>query len=135
MNDEVQTYRTFYLPWRQEWRVFTTQKHIYPNGVWLEIDNIADITGKPKAILAFFQDWQKAQWLCWNDGLVGVFCAIANGNERLEAIVSRGLRAQMWREDETYRYYFTHTVEMPEALTFTELHQRVDTPAESIVEG
>lgn len=120
MNDE----RTFYLPWRQEWTVFTTQKHIYPNGVWLEIDNIADLTGKPKAILTFFEDWQKVEWFCWHDGIVGWFCAIAKDNPRLDTIVQKATGAKMWREDEVYRYYFKHTIHMPEAVTFKEFHRR-----------
>jgi hypothetical protein len=132
MSEDVIDVRTFYLPWRQEWRVFTTQKHIYPNGVWLEIDNIADLTGKPKAILAFFEDWQKVQWFCWNDGLIGWFCAITKDNQRLDTIVRKATGAQCWREDETYRYYFKHTVEMPDVMTFKEFHRRAAQPEEVV---
>jgi len=114
---------TFYLPWRQEWRVFTAQKHLYSNGVWMELDNIKDLTGKPKAMHAFFEDFQKLQWLCWHDGLIGWFCAVAKDNPRMATLINAAGGA-IWREDDTYRYFYKHTTSMPEVLSFQNFHQR-----------
>lgn len=115
----------FYLQWRQQWRVFTTQKHIYSNGVWIEIDNVHDLTGKPKGFLAFFEDWQKLEWQCWHDGILGWFCAVYKDNTRLQRLITAvgGVR---WREDEEFIYFHKHTLDAPETMTFKQFHVLVD---------
>jgi hypothetical protein len=115
---------TFYLPWRQEWRQFTAEKHIFDTGVWMEIDSVKDVARKPKASRELFEDWQKLTWLCWHDGLVGWFCAVEKDNHRMERIL-KAWGGKVFQEDETFRYYYRHTVEPPEVIDFEEFHRRV----------
>lgn len=122
---EVMSPRDFYLPWRQEWRQFTTEKKIFDKGVWIEIDNVKNVAGRPKALLELFEDWQKFQWLCWHDGLIGWFCAVERNNDRLEKIL-QAIGAEMFQEDDTYRYYYRHTIDMPDVVDFKEFHRRID---------
>lgn len=120
----------FYLPWRQEWRQFTTEKKIFSEGVWVEIDNVKDTAGKPRATLELFDDWQKFQWLCWHDGIMGWFCAVEHDNQKLERIlVANG--AKVFQEDDTYRYYYKHTVEMPDVLDFKDFCRKVEQSEEA----
>ena len=120
MSDEPD----FYLSWRQQWELFTTQKHIYKDGVWIEIDNIADLTRKPKAILRFFQDWQKLDWHCWHDGIIGWFCAVEHDNLSIQYCL-RGVGAAQWRRDDRFTYFYKHTLDAPDPMTFTEFNRRV----------
>lgn len=121
----------FYLPWRQEWRHFVAQKHIFNNGVWMEIDQVQGIERKPKAMLALFEDWQKLQWLCWHDGLMGWFCAVEKTNPRMERIL-KAWGGAVFQEDDTYRYYYRHTVEMPEVIDFAEFRHRAEQIEEAV---
>lgn len=114
----------FYLDWRTQWELFTTQKHIYQDGVWVEIDNISVLDGKPKAILKFFTDWQKMDWYCWHDGAIGWFCAVEPANLSIQACLL-GVGATEWRKDERYTYFYKHTVDAPATMTFHEFNQRV----------
>ena len=113
----------FKLDWRKQWDLFTTQKHIYQDGVWLEIDNIAALDRKPKLVLQFFQDWQKMDWYCWHDGIIGWFCAVELENPAMQRCLL-GVGAKEWKRDERYVYFYKHTIDAPETITFHEFNQR-----------
>lgn len=123
----------FYLPWRQQWDLFTTQKHIYQDGVWVEIDNIASLEKRPKAVLQFFKDWQKMDWYCWHDGVIGWFCAVEHENLSMQHCLL-GVGATEWKKDERYTYFYKHTIDAPPAMTFHEFNQRVKSHRKQPVE-
>lgn len=99
--------RRFILPYVDEWALWTVRKHVFEaeGEVWVELDNIPDLTAKPDALVHLLYELRRLEWTLQHDGISGWISANRKTNRAMRRVIL-AIGAKPYREDAEFEYFY-----------------------------
>lgn len=96
--------KSFILRFREEWALWSVQKKIYGPDVWVEIDDIPDLSSKPNGLHLLTQELRRLETILLHDSIRGWISSVEEGNAQMHRLLLM-IGAKLYAVDEGYRYY------------------------------
>ena len=96
--------KSFILRLREEWPLWSVEKRIYDDEVWVEIDDIPDLRTKRNALHLLTQELRRLENVLLHDSIRGWIASIEGGNHKMHRLMGM-IGASLYAGDETHRYY------------------------------
>lgn len=102
----------FILAYRDQWPLWVVQKHVFKDAVWVELDDIPDLRGKPDALRHLLYELRRLEWTLEHDGIKGWISANKKDNLAMRRLML-AVGARIYREDAEFDYLCKQTGHPP----------------------
>lgn len=90
--------------YREEWPLWSVEKRIYGEHVWVELDDVPDLTTKRDGITRMIEELSRLETMLHSSGITGWIAAVEHGNARMQRAL-RIVHARPYAQDATYEYF------------------------------
>jgi hypothetical protein len=118
---------TYILRYREEWPLWSVEKRIYGEQVWVELDDVPDLTTKRDGLHRLAEELRRLERTLLHDGIYGWIASVALENAKMNRLLQL-IGARHYHTDGAYHYYqkFAGVPEIPaDAMAVFRQHREV----------
>ena len=95
---------TFTLRFREEWPLWSVEKKIYGEQVWVELDDVPDVRTKKDGLQRLAEELRRLERALLHDSIMGWIASVELTNRSMNRLLTL-IGAMPYHEDRQYRYY------------------------------
>ena len=92
------------MRYREEWPLWSVEKRIYGEQVWVELDDVPDLTTKRDGITRMIEELSRLETMLHSAGITGWIAVVEHGNARMQKAFQI-VQARPYAQDATYQYF------------------------------
>jgi len=94
----------FTLRFREEWPLWSVEKRVYHEQVWVELDDVPDIRTKNDGLQRLAEELRRLERTLLHDSIMGWIASVELANTSMNRLMVL-IGAQPYAADRQYRYY------------------------------